>query len=74
MSACETAKAAVTTQNASRGNGDVNDDSTVGEQDLQKLLLHWGASSSPQNSGNLKEISRSINSALKTIKLSRRRR
>jgi hypothetical protein len=72
VSACETAKAAVTTQSASRGNGDVNDDGTVGEQDLQKLLLNWGASSSPQNSWDLKEISRSINSALKAIKQSRR--
>jgi hypothetical protein len=71
---CETSKAALTTQVATRSRGDSNGDGTIGQTDLQRLFLHWGPSSAVENSGDLKAISRSVNSVLKAIKLSRRRR
>jgi hypothetical protein len=71
---CETSKAALTTQVATQSRGDSNGDGTIGQTDLQRLFLHWGPSSAAENSGDLKAISRSVNSVLKAIKLSRRRR
>ena len=72
LSACEAEAAVVTTQNAPLARGDVDDDGTVGQQDLQRLLRHWGSNSAAENSGDLKEISRSVKAALKAIKRSRR--
>ena len=71
---CETSNAVLTTQVATRSRGDSNGDGTIGQTDLQRLFLHWGPSSAAENSGDLKAISRSVNSVLKAIKLSRRRR
>jgi hypothetical protein len=72
LSDCEDSKAVATTQGTTRARGDVDDDGAVGQQDLQRLLRHWGSNSAAENTGDLKEISRSVKAALKAIKLSRR--
>jgi alpha-tubulin suppressor-like RCC1 family protein len=72
LSDCEAATTVATTQGTTRGRGDVNDDGAVGQQDLQQLLRHWGPNSAAENTGDLKEISRSVKAALKEIKRSRR--
>ena len=69
---CEAASAAATTASTTRGRGDVDNDGAVGQQDLQRLLRHWGSNSAAENTGDLKEISRSVKAALKEIKRSRR--
>ena len=72
LSDCEDSKAEANAKGTTRGRGDVNDDGAVGQQDLQQLLRHWGPNSAAENTGDLKEISRSVKAALKAIKQSRR--
>ena len=72
LSACEAEAAVVTTQNAPLARGDVDNDGAVGQQDLQQMLRHWGPNSAAENTGDLKQISRSVKAALKAIKQSRR--
>jgi hypothetical protein len=72
LTACEAEAAVVTTQTAPLARGDVDNDGAVGQQDLQRLLRHWGSNSAAENTGDLKEISRSVKATLKAIKRSRR--
>jgi hypothetical protein len=72
LSDCETEKAAALARGASRARGDVNDDSAIGQQDLLRILLHWGSPSAEDNSARMKDLHKSIRASLKEIRRMRR--
>jgi hypothetical protein len=72
LSDCETEKAAALARGASRARGDVNDDSAIGQQDLLRILLHWGPHSAEDNSARMKDLHKSIRASLKEIRRMRR--
>ncbi|NBQ14175.1 MAG: hypothetical protein EBU31_06080 [Proteobacteria bacterium] len=74
LAACQSAKAALEAQGTVRSTGDLDNDGSVGQADVEKLLRRWGPGSAAENTGSLKDISRSIKRVLKAIKLSRRNR
>ena len=74
LAACQSAKAALEAQGTARSTGDLDNNGSVGQADVEKLLRRWGPGSAAENTGSLKDISRSIKRVLKAIKLSRRNR
>ena len=72
LSDCETDKAAALALGALRARGDLDDSGAVGQQDLQRILQHWGANGAADNSARLKDIHKSIRASLKEIRRMRR--
>ena len=72
LSDCETDKAAALALGALRARGDLDDSGAVGQQDLQRILQHWGANAAADNSARLKDIHKSIRASLKEIRRMRR--
>jgi hypothetical protein len=50
----------------------LDDSGAVGQQDLQRILQHWGANAAADHSARLKDIRKSIRASLKEIRRMRR--